>query len=87
MAEVLSVFDTHVSTVRALLVSKSDAELAAAWALRRDGDLLMTLPRLSAFKTFVVNHAIHHRGQLSVYLRLQDVPVPAIYGPSADEGA
>lgn len=87
VAEVLTVFDTHVGTVRALLVSKSDAELAARWALRRNGETLMTLPRLSAFKTFVVNHTIHHRGQLSVYLRLLDVSVPAIYGPSADEGA
>lgn len=87
VAEVLTVFDRHVSTVRALLVSKSDGELSAPWALRRNGETLMTLPRLSAFKTFVVNHTIHHRGQLSVYLRLLDVSVPAIYGPSADEGA
>jgi uncharacterized damage-inducible protein DinB len=87
ISDVLGLFDGHVRTVRALLVSKGDAELAAPWALRRDGEMLMSLPRLSAFKTFVVNHTIHHRGQLSVYLRLQDVPVPAIYGPSADEGA
>jgi uncharacterized damage-inducible protein DinB len=84
---VLGLFDAHVATVRALLVETSDAELAAPWALRRNGELLMSLPRLSAFKTFVVNHTIHHRGQLTVYLRLLDVPVPAIYGPSADEGA
>jgi uncharacterized damage-inducible protein DinB len=85
--EVLALLDTHVSAVRAALVSKSDAELAAPWSLRRNGEVLMTMPRLSAFKMFVVNHGIHHRGQFSVYLRLQDVPVPAIYGPSADEGA
>lgn len=87
VAEVLAVRDRNVTTVRALLVSKSDAELAAPWSLRRSGEILMTLPRLSAFKMFIVNHGIHHRGQLSVYLRLLDVPVPAIYGPSADEGA
>ena len=68
-------------------MAKSDAELAGPWSLQRQGVTLMTLPRMSAFKTFVVNHTIHHRGQLTVYLRLQDVPVPALYGPSADEDA
>lgn len=85
LPEVLEVFDRNVSAVRTALVASSDAELAAPWSLRRNGTTLMTLPRLSAFKTYVVNHAIHHRGQLSVYLRLLDVPLPAIYGPTADE--
>jgi uncharacterized damage-inducible protein DinB len=74
-----------VATARGLLTGQSDAELAAPWTLRKGGQKLMTLPRMSAFKTLVVNHAIHHRGQLSVYLRLLDVPVPPIYGPTADE--
>lgn len=87
VSEVLEAFDLNVANVRARLVALSDAEMAAPWALRRNGDTLMTLPRASAFKTFVVNHTIHHRGQLSVYLRLLDVPLPAIYGPTADEGA
>jgi len=85
LAEVLEMLDRNVAVVRGKLVALSDAELAAPWALRRNGTALMTLPRLSAFKTYVVNHAIHHRGQLSVYLRLQDVPLPPIYGPTADE--
>jgi len=85
LAGVLEMFDRNVNTVRAQLAASSDAELAAPWSLLRNGETVMTLPRLSAFKTFIVNHTIHHRGQLSVYLRLLDVPLPAMYGPSADE--
>jgi len=85
LAEVLETFDQSVGNARGHLTTQSDAELAAPWALLKNGETFMTLPRLSAFKTFVVNHTIHHRGQLSVYLRLLDVPLPAIYGPTADE--
>lgn len=85
LPEVLDAFDHSVRVVRAALIATSDAELGAPWSLRRNGTTLMTLPRMSAFKTYVVNHTIHHRGQLSVYLRLLDIPLPAIYGPSADE--
>jgi uncharacterized damage-inducible protein DinB len=56
------------------------------WSLLRSGQTLMTMPKVAVVRTFVMNHIIHHRGQLSVYLRLNDVPVPSIYGPSADEG-
>lgn len=85
LAEVLATFDANVAAIRAQLQSLSDAEMAAPWSLLRDGQVLMTLPRMAAFKTFIINHAIHHRGQLTVYLRLQDVPLPGVYGPSADE--
>ncbi|MEO6221801.1 MAG: DinB family protein [Vicinamibacterales bacterium] len=85
LADVLHTFDQSTDLVRGHLTSLSDAELTAPWALRKNGVAMMTLPRMSAFKTFVVNHTIHHRGQLSVYLRLLDVPLPAIYGPTADE--
>jgi uncharacterized damage-inducible protein DinB len=67
-------------------MDKSDAEYLAPWTLKRDGQPMFTLPRVAAFRSFVLNHLIHHRGQLSVYLRMNDIPVPAIYGPSADEG-
>ena len=67
-------------------LDKADGELSATWTLRRNGHEVFTMPRTAAFRTFVVNHIVHHRGQLSVYLRLNDVAVPAIYGPSADEG-
>lgn len=56
------------------------------WSLSRDGVNMMTMPRLAAFKSFAINHLIHHRGQLTVNLRLQNVPLPPIYGPTADEG-
>ena len=85
LAEVLDTFDQNVAAVRGHLTALSDAELAAPWSVRKNGEVLMTLPRMSAFKAFVVNHTIHHRGQLSVYLRLLDVPLPSIYGPTADE--
>jgi uncharacterized damage-inducible protein DinB len=83
--ELLEFFDGKVGTTRAWL-DKTDAELAALWTLRRDGHEMFTLPRAAAFRSFVVCHSIHHRGQLSVYLRLNEIPVPAMYGPSADEG-
>lgn len=83
---ILALFDDRVALTRRLLVESSDAELGAPWSLKRQGVALMTLPRLSAFKTFIISHTIHHRGQLTVYFRLLDIPVPALYGPSADEG-
>lgn len=84
-AEILKAFEESTRQTRAWL-DKSDAELGAPWSLKRGGRELFTMPRLAAFRTFVLYHMVHHRGQLSVYLRLNDVPVPSIYGPSADEG-
>jgi uncharacterized damage-inducible protein DinB len=84
-AEILEFFDRSARQARARL-DRSDAEYLAPWSLRRGGQEMFTLPRIAAFRSFVLNHSIHHRGQLSVYLRLNDVPVPSIYGPSADEG-
>jgi uncharacterized damage-inducible protein DinB len=82
---VLQAFDITVASVRGLLTTLSDAELMAPWQLKRKGEVLLTVPRVAAFKSFVINHIVHHRGQLSVYLRLQDVPLPPMYGPTADE--
>jgi uncharacterized damage-inducible protein DinB len=84
-AEILAFFDASSGSTRRLM-DKSDAEYLAPWTLKRGGQLMFTLPRVAAFRSFVLNHTIHHRGQLSVYLRLNDIPVPSIYGPSADEG-
>jgi uncharacterized damage-inducible protein DinB len=84
-ADILKAFEESTKQTRAWL-DKSDAELVAPWSLRRGGQEMFTLPRAAAFRTFVLYHIVHHRGQLSVYLRLNDIPVPAIYGPSADEG-
>lgn len=82
---VLALFDDHVAGTRRRLAQTSAPELEAPWTLRRGSQTVMQLPRHAAFRRFLLDHAIHHRGQLSVYLRLQDVPLPPIYGPSADE--
>jgi uncharacterized damage-inducible protein DinB len=82
--DVLTHFDEAVKGTRKLL-DKTDAELIALWTLRRAGQEMFSIPRVAAFRSFVLYHTVHHRGQLSVYLRLTGVPVPAIYGPSADE--
>jgi len=84
-SEVLTAFDDAIRRTRALM-DKTDAEYMGMWSLRRSGQEMFSLPRVTAFRSFVMNHIIHHRGQLSVYLRLNDVPVPPIYGPTADEG-
>jgi uncharacterized damage-inducible protein DinB len=67
------------------LASWSDQDLAASWSMMRDGAVLLTLPRGAVLRTIMLNHSYHHRGQLTVYLRLLDVPVPSVYGPTADE--
>ena len=82
----LETFDRHSAEVRRTLVDRTDAELAAPWMLKSEGHLVMSLPRVSALRRFLLNHLVHHRGQLTVYLRLHNVPLPPIYGPSADEG-
>ena len=84
-AEILETFEAMTRTARAAL-DKTDAELVAPWSLRRGGHEIFTLPRVAAFRTFVLYHMVHHRGQLSVYLRLNNIPVPPIYGPTADQG-
>jgi uncharacterized damage-inducible protein DinB len=83
--DVLALFDETTSRTRAAM-DKTDAEYLARWTLKRGTQEMFSMPRISAFRTLVLNHLIHHRGQLSVYLRMNNVPVPAIYGPSADEG-
>ena len=70
---------------RALVSAVSDAELTATWTMKAGGQEVMSLPKAMVWRTMVMNHAIHHRGQLSVFLRENDVPIPSIYGPSADE--
>jgi uncharacterized damage-inducible protein DinB len=75
-----------VDETRTALTGKTDAELMGPWALKKDGHAIFSMPKTSVWRSFVISHLVHHRGQLSVYLRLNDVPVPSIYGPSADEG-
>ena len=85
-AQILETFDRNVASTRAALQGKSDPELMVPWALKRAGQTIFSMPKAAVWRSFVLSHVIHHRGQLSVYLRLLDVPVPSIYGPSADEG-
>lgn len=81
----LKQFDTNVRAAREALAAATDADYAAPWSLKHGERVLLTAPRGAIVRTHL-NHLIHHRGQLSVYLRLSDVPLPPIYGPTADEG-
>jgi uncharacterized damage-inducible protein DinB len=86
-AEMLEAFDRHVRDARAALVGKGDGELMAPWTLKRGGHTIFSMPRTGVWRAMVMSHLIHHRAQLGVYLRMHDVPLPSMYGPSADEGA
>ncbi len=86
-SELLAAFDKNVASARKAIAGASDAQLLKAWSLLSGGKTVLTMPRVAVLRSFILNHTIHHRGQLSVYLRLNDVPVPSIYGPSADEGS
>ena len=83
--EVLAAFDRNVAAARAALAGASDERLLGPWTLLQGGNKVLTLPRAAVLRSFVMSHSIHHRAQLGVYLRLNDIPVPAVYGPSADE--
>jgi uncharacterized damage-inducible protein DinB len=84
--EMLETFDKNVASMRAAITGASDDQLMKPWSLLKGGQTLMTMPKIAVLRGFVMNHTIHHRAQLGVYLRLNDVSVPSIYGPSADEG-
>jgi uncharacterized damage-inducible protein DinB len=84
-ADLLAMFDKHVGETRAALNGRTDGEFMESWTLKSSGHTVFTAPKASVWRSFVMNHVIHHRAQLSVYLRMNDVPVPSIYGPSADE--
>jgi uncharacterized damage-inducible protein DinB len=83
--ELLTLFDGNVADVRAALSRASDEHLAAPWSLLPTGKTIFTQPRFLVFETYFLNHMVHHRAQLGVYLRLLGVAVPAVYSGSADE--
>ncbi len=83
--ELLERFDKNAAAARAAIAGASDETFMQPWSLLAGGQTLFTMPRIACIRSFVMNHTIHHRAQLTVYLRLNDIPVPAIYGPSADE--
>lgn len=84
-ADALDLFDRNVEAALRAVSALPDPRLREPWTLRAGDHVVFTLPRIAAWRTLVMSHQVHHRGQLSVYLRLNDIPVPSIYGPSADE--
>jgi uncharacterized damage-inducible protein DinB len=84
-AQVMSELEASLSKAKEVLRGLDDATLMSTWSLNSDGKTLMSMPRLAVVRSLMLNHWYHHRGQMSVYLRELNVPVPAIYGPSADE--
>jgi uncharacterized damage-inducible protein DinB len=83
--EMLAAFDENSKAAREALATTENDAFMGNWSLLAGGQTLFTMPRVAVIRSFVFNHGVHHRGQLSVYLRLNDVPVPQMYGPTADE--
>ncbi|MHB8897322.1 MAG: DinB family protein [Thermoguttaceae bacterium] len=83
--EILDRFDTNVADARKAIASATDEQCSQPWTLLKGGEPLFTMPRGAMLRSFVLNHTVHHRAHLCVYLRVNDIPVPALYGPSGDE--
>lgn len=87
-AELVKFFDdNHAEAIRVMKENATDENLMGMWTLRNGETVYMTMPRIAVLRGFVLSHLVHHRAQLGVYLRLLDIPVPSVYGPSADEGS
>jgi len=84
-AEILAAFDEKAASARKALAEVSDEVAQGNWSLAGGGQTYFTMPKMAVIRTWVLNHSVHHRAQLGVYLRLLDIPVPGVYGPSADE--
>jgi len=84
--ELLETFDRHVATARAEIAKATDDALGKVWTVSMEGNPILSMPRVAVLRGMVMNHLIHHRAQLGVYLRLNGVAIPGMYGPSADEG-
>jgi uncharacterized damage-inducible protein DinB len=85
-AELVEYHDKHIAEGLEALKNTSDQDMQKPWTLKNGEDVYFTMSKIAVLRTFCFNHTWHHRGQLSVYLRLNDIPVPSMYGPSADEG-
>ena len=83
--DLLRMFDENVGKAQKAMQALSDDQLRGSWRLLKGGQVIFAMPRIGVLRAMLLNHFIHHRGQLSVYLRLKDVPLPSIYGPTADE--
>lgn len=84
-AELLAMFDQGVADARGRIRAASDAYWQTTWTFKVGGETLLSMPRASVMRSLIMNHLIHHRAQLGVFLRLHDVAIPGMYGPSADE--
>jgi uncharacterized damage-inducible protein DinB len=85
--QLLEMFERNIAAGRAAIAAATDEQLMRNWSLLAGGNPIFTMPRVSVLRSMIMNHMIHHRAQLGVYLRLHDIPVPGMYGPSADETA
>ncbi len=83
--ELLKVFEEHYNKVITALENANDEDLKKQWVVRSGDTIFMELEKKAAIRSWAMSHSVHHRGQLSVYLRLLDIPVPGMYGQSADE--
>jgi len=83
--EVLTAFDKGVAEARQAMSEAKDEVFMQPWSLKNNGAEIFTMPKLMVIRGFIIKHTVHHRAQLGVYLRLNDIPLPGIYGPSADE--
>ena len=83
--ELLALFDKRLATSKGILEKTTDEEMAKPWIMRSGETIYFTMPKTQVMRTWVLNHSVHHRAQLGVYLRLLDIPIPGSYGPSADE--
>lgn len=83
--EILELFDRNVTAARAAIAGAKDEDMGQMWSLLQGGQTFFTMPRAAVVRGMVLNHLMHHRAHLCVYLRLNDIPVPGMYGPSGDE--
>ncbi len=85
VGEVLETFDKNVGAATETMSKATDEKLLQTWTMKVGDQVVFSMPRIAVLRTFIISHQIHHRGQLDVYLRLKDIPLPQVYGPSADE--
>jgi uncharacterized damage-inducible protein DinB len=86
-AELLAIFDRNVAAARPKIAAATDDDWGKTWSFKWNGQTVISMPRSAVMRTLVMNHVIHHRAQLGVFLRLNDVAIPGMYGPSADDAA
>ena len=83
--EIVELFDKNVASAREILAAAKDEDMPKTWSLLMGGKTMLSMPRAAVIRSLIMNHIIHHRAILTVYLRLNDIPVPGLYGPSGDE--